>query len=292
MWRFVDRLLQLVLLTASASAVFVVGAVVTASLRGEDAPTDVVAPADEPAVEVRVSSQGSPTRIFVGQPLVVHVELVNLEARRARRQVTIDPTDAAPTAEILLDDGATPWEHRLAVTLTTDETVVLSRSDLRSRLLDPNPIASGRRLGLASARTTFILDGPDLSRLAPGPIAVSATLPPAVVPPERIRVVPLTLELRPTPTNDPDRAAISLAVARVAALRGEFAAAIEAGLTTVALDPLQDEAFKIMGESWEQQGDIDRALGWYERYLETLPDSDSDDRAALEAYIRALRRQR
>jgi tetratricopeptide (TPR) repeat protein len=57
------------------------------------------------------------------------------------------------------------------------------------------------------------------------------------------------------------------------------------------LDPLQDEALRIVAESWEQQGDLERALEWYDRYLETIPDSQADERVALETYVRALRRQ-
>ena len=63
------------------------------------------------------------------------------------------------------------------------------------------------------------------------------------------------------------------------------------GLTALALDPLQDEALVVVAEGWEQQGDIERAVEWYERYYETLPDAASEQRRALEEYIEALRRQ-
>lgn len=287
------RLLQIILLIASASAVFVVGAVITTSLLGPDAPSVVAAPTlVDPVVEIRLSSPGSPTHVFVGQPLIVHVELINLGARRARRQIPIDPTASAPDDEILLDEGLTPWEHRVAVTVTSDETIAISRLEPGSHLLNPDVIALDRRLGLAPARATFVIEGPDLSNVSPGQISVTATLPAEVVLAEHTRVIPLTLDLRPTPTNDPDRAHIGLAVARLAALRGESAAAIEAALTALALDPLQDDALRIIAESWEQQGDLAHALEWYDRYLETIPDADTDQRAALEAYVRALRRQR
>ena len=83
----------------------------------------------------------------------------------------------------------------------------------------------------------------------------------------------------------------ALASLGLAALEGRPAEAVEAGLTALALDPLQDEALMVVAEGWEQQGDVERAIEWYERYFETLPDSASEQRRALEEYIEALRRQ-
>ena len=292
MWRLVDRLLQIVLLTAAAAALFVVGAVIIAAVRGTRMPADETLPSTEPTVEVRVSSRGDVSHLFVGQPIVLDVELLNLEARRVRNQTHVDPAAAAAAVEITLDDPETPWEHRLAMNIATaDAVTVLEELDWRSRLLGPTPAASGRLLGLAPERTTFVLDGSDLAGLDPGPYEIQAALPGGTIAPERARVVPLKLALRPAPTSDPDRAVVSLAVSRVAALKGEPGAAIEAALTALALDPLQDEALAIIAESWEEQGDLDRAVEWYERYLETLPDGENDRRTELEAYVQALRQR-
>ena len=293
MWRFVDRLLQIVLLTAAAAALFVVGGVMISAVRGTQIPADEDLLPGEPLVEVRVSSHGDISHLFVGQPVVLDVELLNLEARRVRNQTHGDPAAAAAAAEILLDAQETPWEHRLEMRIATgDETAVLEELDWRSRLLGPMPAASERRLWLAPARTTFVLDGSDLASLDPGPYEILAALPAGTIAPERVRVVPLRLALHPAPISDLDRAVVSLAVSRVAALKGEPGEAIEAALTALALDPLQDEALAIIAESWEEQGDIDRAAEWYERYLETLPAGENDRRAELEAYVRALRQQR
>lgn len=290
MWSLFDRLLQILLLVASAAAIFVVGAVVASVARDE--PSELAPAPANPLVEVRLSSPGEGSEVFVGQPLIVHVELVNLQARRVERQVPFDPTGDTAADDLMLDRDGIPWELRLALQVAADGVVAIDRVDPRRHLLDPDPVAAGRRLGLTPARTTFILEGPELARIPPGPLEINATLPVDLVPPDRVRVMPLRLDLRPTPTNDPDRAAINLAVARVAALREESATAIEAGLTALALDPLRDEALRIIAESWEQQGDVDRALEWYGRYLETIPDSAADERAALEVYVDALRRRR
>ena len=66
--------------------------------------------------------------------------------------------------------------------------------------------------------------------------------------------------------------------------RGWFTA-----LTALALDPLQDEALALVAEGWEEQGEIARAIEWYERYLATLPDEDNVQRRALLEYVEALR---
>ena len=131
---------------------------------------------------------------------------------------------------------------------------------------------------MAPARTTFIIDGADLVNLLPGRYILRVALPPEIAPAGGVTVIPLEFELVPEPDQDTDRAIVSLAVARVAALRGEPARAVEAALTALALDPLQDEALTVVAEGWEQQGDLERAVEWYERYLETLPDSENEQR--------------
>ena len=322
MWFLIDRLFQLTLLVVSAAALFVVGAVIaspdrtdgaatdlplSADDRSEEARTDIVQAADgasegartdvmptgdDPSVEIRLSSRGTSSWVFVGQPLVVDVELTNLQNLEADRQVPLAAAGNIGEREIRLDRGTTPWERRLALYVKANGAMVIERVDSRTHLLDPDPAASNRRLGSAPARTTFILDLQALAEVPPGTLEIGATLPADLVPPDRLRIAPLMLELRPPPTNDPDRAAINLAAARVAALRGESAAAIEAGMAALALDPLRDEALRIVAESWEQQGDLDRAVEWYGRYLETIPDSAAEDRDELESHIDALRRQR
>ena len=293
MWRLVERLLRILLVTTAAVALFVIGAVIVSSLRRAAPPLETQSPPIQASVEVRLTSHGGVSHLFVGQPVVIDVVLLNLAARRARNQVQVDPAGAAAAAEILLDGDETPWEHRLSLSVATpDHITVLKGLDWPSRLLGPIPASAGRRLGLASERATFVLDGPDLADLEPGSYVIRGSLPPGVVAPDHARVVPLTLNLSPAPTYDPDRAIVSLAVAKVATLRREPGAAIEAALTALALDPLQDEALTIIAEAWEEQGDLDRAIQWYERYLETLLDTENDRWAALEAYVDALRQQR
>ena len=293
MWRLVERLLKILLLTASASALFVIGAAIVSSLRRPAVPPETQPQPIEASVKVSLTGQDGVSDLFVGQPVVVDVVLLNLAARRARNQVQVDPAGAAAAAEILLDSDETPWERRLSFRVATpDHITVLDELDWPSRLLGPIPMPTERRLGWAPERATFVLDGPDLAGLEPGSYVIRASLPPGVVAADHARIVPLTLDLAPTPTHDPDRAIVSLAVAKVAALRGEPGAAIEAALTALALDPLQDEALTIIAEAWEEQGGLSRAIQWYERYLETLPDTENDRRATLESYVGALRQQR
>ncbi len=298
MWRLVEKLLQVLLLMASASAVFVVGAVLVSALRPPLPSPDAVDP-DDALIELRLTAQGVETTVFVGQPLVIDLTLVNLESRRARNQTQLDPKGAAETAEIILDVAdnretadARPWERQLSVSvLTPGGARVLTTLDWHARLLNPGVEATERRLALAPVRTTLILNGEDLATLLPGPYVIQAALPSTIAPPARVLVIPLEFELVPAPTTDTDRAVVSLAVARVAAIRGEPTESIEAALTALALDPLQDEALMIVAEGWEQQGEIERALEWYARYLETLSDTDSEERRTLEQYVGALRRQ-
>ena len=292
MWRLVERLLKVLLLTAAASALFVIGAVIVSSLRRPVVPPGTGPQPIEASVEVSLTSQGGVSHVFVGQPVVVDVVLLNLAARRARNQVQVDPTGAAAATEILLDTDETPWEYRLGFSVVAlDQTAVLEDLDWPSRLLGPTRAPTGRRLGLAPERATFVLDGSDLADLEPRSYVIHASLPPEVVASDHARVVPLTLDLAPAPTHDLDRAVVSLAVAKVAALRGE-PGAIETALTALALDPLQDEALTIIAKAWEKQGDLDRAIQWYERYLETLLDIENNRRVTLEAYVEALRQQR
>ena len=296
MWRLVEKLLQVILLVASAATVLVAAAIVWSSLSPSDGVGLPVDPADA-SIEVRLSSHGDVSRLFVGQPLVVEVVLLNLEARRARNETQVDPEGAAAAVEIPLDykdsAGDLPWEKRLTVTMSTPGgATVLNTLDWQARLLDPGVVPKGRRLALAPARTTLIVEGADLATLLPGRYVLRVTLPPDIAAPENVTVIPLEFELVPEPDQDTDRAIVSLAVARVAALRGEPARAVEAALTALALDPLQDEALTVVAEGWEQQGDLERAVEWYERYLETLPDAQDEQRNALEEYVEALRQQR
>jgi len=293
MWRLVGKVLQVTLSAATAAALFVVGAVVISTLRPGPRPEGRVDAADA-ILEIKLSTQADTRALFAGQPLVVDLVLLNLNARRARNQVRVDPEGAAAEEAIQLDDLSAnlPWEHRLQLSVSTPGGgTVLNDLDLRARLLNSDIEPSDRRLELAPARTTFVLDGDDLADLLPGPYIISAALPSDMVPPERVAVTPLEIEMLPEPLRDADRAVVSLGIARVAAMRGHSAEAVEAGLTALALDPLQDEALMVVAAGWEQQGDIERAVEWYERYYETLPDAASEQRRALEEYIEALRRQ-
>ncbi len=48
--------------------------------------------------------------------------------------------------------------------------------------------------------------------------------------------------------------------------RGKPTAAVEAALTALALDPLQDEALIVIAEGLEKQETVEHAVQWYERY--------------------------
>jgi len=291
MWQLVDKLLQVAVLTATAATVFVAAVIVWSSMRAGDASAVGVETVDA-AVEIRLSSHGGVSSLFAGEPLVVDVALLNLAARRARNQAALDPETAAASVTRALDIGNLPWERRLVPTLSTPGgATVLNTLDWQRRLLDPGVEASGRRLAMAPMRTTLILDGSDLEDLLPGRYIMRAELPAEIVSPDRVRVIPFDVELKPGPKKDTERAVVSLAVARVAALRGQSAQAVEAALTALALDPLQDEALAVVAEGWEEQSEIARAIEWYERYLATLPDEDNVQRRALVEYVEALRQQ-
>ncbi len=294
MWHLIDNLLRFSVLTATAAAAFVAAAIAWSALTPASRTEATVAP-ENAAVEIRVSSHGGVSNLFVGQPLVVDIVLLNLEARRARNQAQVNPEAAATAVEVVLDSGTggRPWQERLILTMSTPGgATVLNTLDWNARLLDPDREAAGQRLALAPVRTTIVLGGEDLAALLPGRYVLRATLPPETIGPDRVSVIPLEFERGFEPTTDSDRAVVSLAVARVARLRDQPALAVEAGLTALALDPLQDEALAVVAEGWEQQGDIERAIEWYERYFETLPDARSDQRRTLQEYIEALRRQR
>ena len=291
MWQLIQRLLQLILLTASASTLFVVSTAIVTLFPTPDPYSEFAAPSsNKQTVEVRVSTQGEPPYIFLGQPLVVNVELINLKWSSVQNQ---EPDETANQSTIQLDNLAIPWEHRLTMTVSTDDNAeVLENLDWREHLLKPPPLASGRRLGAATVHTTFILDIADLESLVPGDLTIRAALPKNLVPPEQVRLIPLTLNLRPPPANDPDRALVNMSIARSAVLRNEPTAAMNAALTTLALDPLQDEALIIIAQYWETQGDLSRAIEWYKQYLDTLSKAEAHRRTGLEAYLDALGRQR
>ena len=103
MWHLVEKLLQLALITATASALFVVGAVVVSQIRPVTPPQGRVSAADA-TLEVRLTSPDNVDTVFAGQPLVVDLVLLNLDARRARNRTPVDPEGAAAEATILLDD--------------------------------------------------------------------------------------------------------------------------------------------------------------------------------------------
>ena len=291
MLRLVTGLLQIILLIAAASTFFVVGAVLVSSVGVIGAPPGDGSAVQEALVEVRLTSQGGAAYVFAGQPLVVDAVLLNLQAGRTPDGIGGNEAGADSGPGILLDGEGDAWERRLTLEATTrDGAVVLENLLWHDRLLDPGS-PSDRRLGRAPVRATFVLDGPDLASLAPGAYVIQATLPADMVAPEHVRVIPLEVSIAPTPTSDPDRASVSLAIAKVASLRGRPEAAIEAALTALALDPLQDDALTIVAESWEEQGDLDRAIQWYGRYLDTIPDAEVDRRAQLKAYVDALRAQ-
>lgn len=291
MWQLIQRLLQLILLTASASTLFVVSTAIVTLFPTPDTYSEFAAPSsNKQDVEVRVSTQGEPPYLFLGQPLVVNVELINLKWGSVQNQ---EPDETANQSTIQLDNLAIPWEHRLTMTVSTDDNAeVLENLDWREHLLKPPAVASGRRLGAATVHTTFILDIADLESLVPGDLTIRAALPKNLVPPEQVRLIPLTLNLRPPPANDPDRALVSMSIARSAVLRNEPTAAMNAALTTLALDPLQDEALIIIAQYWETQGDLSRAIEWYKQYLDTLSKAEAHRRTGLEAYLDALGRQR
>ena len=291
MWQLIQRLLQLILLTASASTLFVVSTAIVTLFPTPDTYSEFAAPSsNKQDVEVRVSTQGEPPYIFLGQPLVVNVELINLKWSSVQNQ---KPDETANQSTIQLDNLAIPWEHRLTMTVSTDDNAeVLENLDWREHLLKPPAVASGRRLGAATVHTTFILDLADLESLVPGDLTIRAALPKNLVPPEQVRLIPLTLNLRPPPANDPDRALVSMSIARSAVLRNEPTGAMNAALTTLALDPLQDEALIIIAQDWETQGDLSRAIEWYKQYLDTLSKAEAHRRTGLEAYLDALGRQR
>ena len=254
MWRLIEKLLQIIFLVTTAAAVFVIAAIVWSSLRppGPGSAGRSVDPATA-LVEVRLSSHGDASRLFVGQPLVFEVVLLNFEARRVRKENRVDPEGAAAAAEIVLDyedsAGDLPWERRLAVDMSTPgETRILDTLDWHTRLFNPGVAPAGRKLALAPARTTFIIDGANLANLPPDRYILRVALPPEIAPAEDLTVIPLECELVPEPDQDTDLAIVSLAVARVAALRGEPARAVEAALTALALDPLQDEALTIVAK--------------------------------------------
>lgn len=292
MWQLIQRLLQLILLTASVSTVFVVSTAIVTLFPTPDTYSEFAAPSSKKeTVEVRVSTRGEQPYMFLGQPLVVSVELINLQLSSMHNQ---EPEETANQSSIQLDNLAIPWEHRLTMTVSTDDKAeILENLDWREHLLEPAPLASGRRLGpAATVRTTFVLDVTNLEDIAPGKLTIRATLPKNSVPPEQVRLIPLTLYVRPPPANDPDRALVSMAIARLAVLRNEPAAAMEAALATLDLDPLQDEPLIIIAQYWETQGDLHRAIKWYDQYLETIPKAEAHWRTDLEVYLEALRRQR
>ena len=70
MWRLVEKLLQIILLVAMAATAFVVAAIVWSSLRPPGSAGLSVDPANA-LIEVRLSSHGDVSRLFVGQPLAL-----------------------------------------------------------------------------------------------------------------------------------------------------------------------------------------------------------------------------
>ncbi len=293
MWQLAGRVLQAAVLTTAAATAVVVGGIASSLLSPTPTSGGAVDPTDA-TLEVRLTTPHPAPRVFVGQPLVIDVTLTNLEARRARNRAPIDPIAAVESVEIPLDDpeSGMPWTRRLMMTMSTPGgATVLGRLAWLDRLSESGVAADVDRLALAPARATFILNGEDIKDLLPGRYLVRAVVPPSLAPAARVVVIPLEFELAPEPTTDSERALVSLAQARAAALRRNPAAAIEAALTALALDPLRDEALVVIAEGWEEQGSAERAVQWYERYLETLDPTEGERRRSLESYVDALRRQ-
>ena len=119
MWQLIQRLLQLILLTASASTVFVVSCVIVTLFATPDTYSEFAGPSsNKQTVEVRVSTQGEQPYIFLGQPLVVNVDIVNLKLSSVQNQ---EFEETANQSTIQLDNLAIPWEHRLTMTVSTDD---------------------------------------------------------------------------------------------------------------------------------------------------------------------------
>ena len=302
MWKLIERFLALTLLAAAAAALYVIGMVAWSWWQGTDGPSQTPAivdptgenlPLTQAEVEIQVASQGGAARIFAGQPFVFDVVIMNLGARRAQNRVQADPnaTATATATEIPLDALDTPWERRLRLEMIkADGTRVLDGFNWSGRLLDAETAPAGRRLAMAPVRATFVMEREDFAALAPGSYVIRASLPPDVIAPDTLRVVPLELSMRPAPGEDAERAVVELAAAKVAALGGDPTAAIAAGRRALDLDPLQDRALTVIAEAYETAGDLENAVYWYERYLETLPDTQTEYRDKLAAYVDALRR--
>ena len=302
MLHLIHRLLSVVLLVAAAAALYVIGTVGWSWWHATNLPpgADLAAPDQSETrseysaatVEIRVMSHKGLSRLFQGQPFAFDVVLINLETRWAENRESAELGSVGTAAGFALDHDTTSWEQQLALNLTTSDGIsVLEEFDWTAALLEGTPAPSGRRLGIAPARATFILNGVDLADLIPGLYVLHATLPPDLVPSGRIRMVPLAFEIREVPTRDVDRAIVAMAVAEVATLRGEFAAAISAAQTALELDPLQNLALTIIAEAYEVEGELQGAVEWYDRYLATIPNTDVDYREKLVNYIDALRRQ-
>ena len=302
MWKLVERLLAVVLLAAAAAALYVIGTVVWSWWQGMEGPVPTTPAMVDPTgenlpptladVEIQVASQGGASRIFAGQPFVLDIVVMNLGARRARNRIQADPNATATATEIPLDALDTPWERRLRLEMiNADGTRVLDGFNWSGRLLDAETVPSGRRLAMTPVRATFVLERDDFAALPPGSYVIRASLPTEVISPDALRVVPLELSVRPAPIEDAERAVVELAAAEVAALRGDTGATIEAGRRALDFDPLQDRALMIIAEAYETTGDLENAVDWYERYLDTLPDTQAEYRDKLAAYVEALRRQ-
>jgi hypothetical protein len=298
MWKLIERFFVLLLLTAAAAGLYLIGTVVWSWWQGTDpsGTPAVVDPTGEnlsplsAEVEIRVASRGGASRLFAGQPFVFDVIVMNLGARRAQNRVQTDPDATATATEIPLDALDTPWERRLRLEMIgTDGTRVLDGFNWSGRLLDGETAPAGRRLAMTPVRATFVIEREDFAALAPGSYVIRASLPPEIRSPDTVRVVPLELSMRPAPGEDAERAVVELAVADVAALRGDMTATIEAGRRALDLDPLQDRALTVIAEAYETAGDLENAVAWYERYLATLPDTQTEYRDKLAAYVDALR---
>ena len=286
MWRLIDRLLGLVLMTTGASALFVVAATVSSSWRATEGPGDPIPAVDPSAAlapdaalaELRLEGRGDVLEVFAGQPIAIDIVLRNVDPERA---------------PIPLDSETFPWERRLVMAMTTDQgDGALDGFNWHARLLDVPARPSGRTLTTTPARTTLVLDGVDLATLAPGRHFLTASLPPGIVATDALRIVPLTLHVGGPPANDDERATVNLSIAEVAALRGDTIRVIDAAETALALDGTRTRAITLIAEAYEVEGDLSAAIEWHERYLATLDaEDDAADVARLEAYVEALRRQ-
>ena len=274
MWRSIDRVFALVVIVAGAAALFVVAAVVSGPWRHPTRPpTDGDAPGGEsgaPLVELRVGRRVTDA-IFDGQPVAFNV------SAQHRVKPRTETTDAPPA------------RHLLQISMTSDDGApVLADLNWPARMV--RDLLPSDTTGTVFAQLTYALDAVDLAVLPPGRYHIDASYPETAFDPTSVRTRPLVIELAGPPTNDEERAVVQLAIAEVAKLRGDTNRAADAAERAVGLDPTRARAMLIAAEAHEEEGGLEAAIDWYERYLAALSLA-GDERTALEDYVAALRTQ-